>query len=243
MKNMDLTSPPKPPLTFRVGVVGHRPNRLQGADLSRLGEVIGEILGAVEKAVRSFGSEHAALFSPAPPVLRAVSPLAEGADRLFAELALDRKWELCCVMPFQQAEFEKDFQPGTALEDDSLYRFHAILDRATSTTRLTCFQLDGSRADGAAAYAFCGHVVLNQSDLLVAVWDGIRQNKCGGTEEALSEARRRGVPVIWVDAHAPHAWQWIRSGLDLRTQEAERLIPDGSGTSESIPEVVRDLLA
>ena len=43
--------------------------------------------------------------------MRVVSPLAEGTDRIFAEQALGLGFELCAVLPFPQAEFEKDFAP------------------------------------------------------------------------------------------------------------------------------------
>lgn len=172
----ELISPPKPPLAFRVGVVGHRPDRLGEADLSQLGRVIGGILVQTQKAVKAFAQENVGLFADGPPVLRAISPLAEGTDRIFAEQALALGWELCCVMPFAQDVYENDFQPAVALEDDSLQRFGELRARAR-----VCFQLDGSRADEGAAYGAGGRVVLNQSDLLIVVWDGQRQNKRGGT--------------------------------------------------------------
>ena len=239
----ELSAPPKPPLAFRVGVVGHRPDRLHDADLPRLGHVIHEILQTVQEEVFSFAKENEWLFSPVPPVLRAISPLAEGTDRLFAEQALELEWELCCVMPFHQEEFEKDFHPGTALEPDSLARFQGLLERAENAHRLTCFQLDGSRTNAGTAYGLGGRVVLSQSDLLMVVWDGARQGKRGGTEETLDEARRRGVPVIWVDARAPHAWQQIHASVPSPAVAGDRVLPDGSGTPDMVRQVVRGLLA
>ena len=91
-------SPPRPDLAFRVGIVGHRPNRLpkDAETLDALRRMLRAVLSAVKAAVQC----HAALppgqtqFSTAAPVLRAVSPLAEGTDRMFAdafelELAFD----------------------------------------------------------------------------------------------------------------------------------------------------------
>jgi hypothetical protein len=206
-------NPPRAPLAFRVGVVGHRPNRLKDADLPALRETLRTLLATVADEVKRVGNEHAGWFAPGTARLRAVSPLAEGVDRLFAGVALDLGFELCCVMPFAQEEFEKDFQPGAALEAGSLEAFRALLDRARAANALTCFELDGSRADEGAAYGAGGRVVANQSDLLVVVWDGERQGKRGGTEETFDIARRQGVPVIWVDAYRPHAWRFV----DART--------------------------
>lgn len=225
--------PPKAPLAFRVGVAGHRPDRLQGADMATLGQVIRSVLIAVAEEVRDVGQEHAPLFAEGPVQLRAVSPLAEGVDRLFADQALDLGWELCCVMPFPQAEFEQDFAPPAALESDSLARFRGLLARAEQVAALTRFELDGSRADAPGAYWASGTVILNQSDLLIVVWDGDRRAHRGGTEHILDEARRRGVPTIWIQAQNPHSWQRLHSS---------KAPSDGPGDGAAIRRVVRQAL-
>src|SRR4051812_30298860 len=88
--------PPRPPLAFRVGIVGHRPTRLDQADPGALAGAIHNILLAVTEAVREFHESDQGLYTRAPAVLRAVSPLAEGTDRIFAERALSLGFALCC---------------------------------------------------------------------------------------------------------------------------------------------------
>jgi hypothetical protein len=193
--------------------VGHRPNRLQNADLEKLGSVIREILEAVQAGVSDAAKTHRDEFAPDAPVLRAISPLAEGTDRLFAEQALALGWDLCCVMPFQQAEYEKDFVEGNALENNSLERFRRILKSADSKGRLTCMELAGLRSDETESYEVAGSVVLGLSDLLIAVWDGDRaQDRDGGTAETIDEAIQAGVPVVIIDAKSPHEWPMPRTG-------------------------------
>lgn len=238
------SGPPRAPLAFRVGVVGHRPDRLKQADLSVLSTVMRKILSAVKEAVWEVRDTHPQLYADALPVLRAISPLAEGSDRLFAEQALDLGYGLICPLPFLQEEFERDFAAGKALVPDSLGHFRTLLDRANRQTSLSLFELDGNRDDVGAAYGAAGNVVLNQSDVLVVVWDGQRLAKSGGTEETFEEARRRGVPIVWVDAHAPHALQII----DVST-----VLPDASTGRRStrssdapipkLKETVKDTLA
>jgi len=231
-------TPPHAPLAFRVGVVGHRPHRLNNANLGQLAASIRTILSTVKEETLAVGQNDAALYDGAPPVLRAISPLAEGTDRIFAEQALDLGFALSCVMPFPQANFENDFAQGKALEVDSLLRFKGLAGRAT-----TRFELDGSRAEESEAYGAGGRVVLNQSDLLVVVWDGVRQNKRGGTEESFDEARRRGVPIAWIDAHAPHAWQLLDGATPLpRVPDGQRVAPDGSGTATALRKRVSEAL-
>lgn len=236
-----FTSAPRPRLAFRVGVVGHRPNRLKKADIELLKDVLKSILEAIKEEVYSINDANKDFFDK--PILRAISPLAEGTDRLFAELALDLEYELCCVMPFPQVEFEKDFAPGNALEPESLERFRSLLARAEKESKLTRFELDGSRENQGKAYGTGGRVILNQSDLLIVVWDGEIQGKIGGTEETFREARDRGVPVVLVDACAPHSWQILKSGDSLPdAAEGQRVSPNGFGTAKNLKKLVKNAL-
>jgi hypothetical protein len=206
-------NPPCAPLAFRVGIVGHRPDRLREADTTRLSHAILEILSAIRDEVVAFGTRDRTLYADGTPVLRAISSLAEGSDRLFADRALDLRFELCCPFPFPQTEFERDFQPPQALVPDSLDSFRALLDRAARESALTVFELDGSRTNEAAAYAAGGRVVLNQSDMLVVVWDGQRLSKRGGTEDTFAQALAAGLPIVHVDACAPHGWRLVDPSL------------------------------
>jgi hypothetical protein len=158
-------------------------------------------------------------------VLRAVSPLAEGSDRIFAELALGLDYELCSPLPFSQGEFEKDFVPPDALETASLHHFRELLTEARSHDHLTLFELDGARDHATDAYAAAGRVVLNQSDLLIAVWDGGAAAGPGGTVHTLYEAVRFHLPVIWIDALAPQNWQLVSAAGDITRDEEGRFRP------------------
>ena len=239
---MELLSPPKPPLAFRVGIVGHRPNRLRAADMGLLAGTLRDILQAVQDEVAEVARSQSALFANAAPVLRAVSPLAEGTDRLFAEQALALGWDLCCVMPFPQAEYEKDFVGETALEPDSLNRFRSILSQAAQVGRLNCLQLDGVRACGNDndPYGTGGRVVVGLSDLLIVVWDGdTTQDKKGGTAETLAAARNAGVPVVVMDAKAPHHWPMavVPGGLTCLV-DVRQAVRDAMESNMKAPEAV-----
>jgi hypothetical protein len=108
------TSPPKAPLAFRVGIVGHRPKRRAAAkaDLPVLASVLNGVLGQVRDAVVAFPNAKKDLYGDAAPRVRAISPLAEGSDRLFARAAVNLEFELCCPFPFAPREYEEDFKPG-----------------------------------------------------------------------------------------------------------------------------------
>ena len=228
--------PPRPRMAFRVGVVGHRPDRLDEAiaDPLELQRVIRAILETIKNQTLTAWRDYRANYSDDEPLLTAISALAEGTDRLFAEAALEVGFALACVLPFPSDEYAKDF----AENSDSLLQYRELLARASSS-----FELDGMRDDDVDAYGTCGRVVLNQSDLLVVVWDGQRRHRGGGTEDTLEYAVSRGVPVAWIDAHAPHHWQLIdeRSGMP-RAPKNKAARPDGSKPSADIRGQVRQIL-
>lgn len=229
----ELSSPPRPALALRVGVVGHRPGRLQHADLSRLEAALREILATIKEQADKFAARRRHPFAPGPAVLRALSPLAEGTDRVFADVAVGLEYELCVILPFAAEEFEKDFSTTESVE-----RFRDLKGRAR-----TVFALDGRRGTEPNAYAAAGSVVINQSDLLIAVWDGHRENKIGGTEHTLDIARGLGLPTIWVDAYAPHRWQIVSNSSPMPAcVEGKRSEPTMPGTRAALRRLVRSLL-
>lgn len=209
----NFSVPPRVDLAFRVGVVGHRPYRLKSADMPQLVERVREMLLTVQQAVNEHyaDKENADRYSAAKPQLRAMSPLAEGVDRIFASAALDAGYSLTAVLPFSREEYEQDFSPEKKPEPESLDTFRSLLKRSD-----TVFELDGTRSDESYAYQTAGEVVLNQSDILIVVWDGERKNLRGGTEFSLDTALGRGIPVALIDAKAPHHWLLLTDRRQLR---------------------------
>jgi hypothetical protein len=217
-KPPERAGPPRARLAFRVGVVGHRPHRLPShpAGLEAIRGRLADVLSCIARAVGDFADGgDGAFYSAQPPLLRAISPLAEGADRLFAEEALRLGYHLSCVMPFAQDEFEEDFRSPQAMAPDALTAFRDLLSQARTADRLTTFELDGVGDHREAAYDAAGQVVLNQSDVLVAVWDGGGLGGVGGTLDTLRQAIAFNVPVIWIDSRAPHACKVLRQTEDL----------------------------
>lgn len=54
-----------------------------------------------------------------------------------------------------------------------------------------------------------GRMMIEQIDLLVAVWDGHSPGPVGGTRHTISRALEIGVGVVWVDASAPSNWRYF----------------------------------
>lgn len=62
-------------------------------------------------------------------------------------------------------------------------------------------------ADTSVRVALAGRLVIEQSDLLIAVWDGVRTNFVGGTGHTMATALDAGTPVLWIDPADPEAWR------------------------------------
>lgn len=245
-----MREPPKARIAFRVGVVGHRPDRLPSDDegLARIRARIAEVLQATHAAVDRFAASPRAVLYDAGggPTLTANSPLAEGSDRIFAEEALRLGWRLTCVMPFASGEFEHDFAGPDSFEARSVERFRGILETAEERGVLTRFEINGRRDRANEAYEAAGRIVLNQSDLLVVIWDGGGSGGVGGTVDTLREAIAYNVPTLWVDSRAPFGWKLMRSAEDLEclgenvpSPPPPESLEDAAGLAHAIDLVVR----
>jgi hypothetical protein len=103
------------------------------------------------------------------------------------------------------------------------------------------------RADRSARVALAGRLAIEQSDLLIAVWDGVRTNLVGGTGHTVAAALDSGTPVLWIDPADPDAWRILGApeslvtlrddddagdrGAMLRDIVAAALLPGGSVTA------------
>ncbi len=169
---------PKPGLT--AAIVGHRPERI--ADAKAVSARLTEVVAAIPGALAAAGGEG--------DRVRLASALAEGADRMAAHTALDAGLPLDVILPFPVEEYERDFaRPASRKE------FQALLARAASV-----LTLDGAPDQRDRAYDAVGLALLDNADLLIAVWDGEPGRGRGGTREVIEEAARRAMPVVVITA-------------------------------------------
>lgn len=200
----------------RVGVTGHRPNRLVEADFSLLHANVRECLRIIRAAALT-AMEAAAQPGTTPhPMLRVVSPLAEGADRIVAMEGIALGFELVSPLPFPRDEYERDFA-----SEASRAEYRALLSQAVRV-----HELNGSRQTVRReqhAYAAAGRAVLNESDILIAVWDGTAALGSGGTEDIVQQAMWEAIPVVWIQSRIPHGigivlrdelGAWTRHGVE-----------------------------
>jgi hypothetical protein len=132
--------------------------------------------------------------------MRFVSPIADGADQIAAEVALDLGWELQAVLPFGRAEYRASLANSGARE-----RFDKLLERATCT-----LELPGHKNRELDAYVMTGRATVAHCDMLIAVWDGLPPRGRGGTGEVVQLAITRGTAVIHLppESDAPARLLW-----------------------------------
>lgn len=135
---------------YRIGITGHRqiPIHIQQG-------IKNEIKRYLSQLVSTKGIEE----------IVAVSPLAAGADQLFAESALEIGLSLEVILPFQTEEYEKDF------DKKELKGFRNLLKHAKGV------EIVPSTENRTEAYYQTGRRVLEQCDELVAVWDFNKTNE------------------------------------------------------------------
>ena len=55
--------------------------------------------------------------------------------------------------------------------------------------------------------ALAARVMIEQSDILIGVWDGATQALIGGTGHTIAATLALGAPVVWIDVNAPETWR------------------------------------
>jgi hypothetical protein len=157
---------------IRIGVTGHR--QLDAPD-----EVARVVDRAIDDVLAAFGADVS---------LVVVSSLAEGADRLVAREVLARPGaQLEAILPLAIDEYARDFDTPESQDE-----YHALLDRAASV-RVVPTDVAAPREQ---AYEAAGMVMLDRSDVVLALWDGEESRGRGGTAEMVRIARDRGRRVV-----------------------------------------------
>lgn len=177
---------------FRVGVTGHRPDRLPVDGLETLRARLRDVLAALDRALSRRGGFEAA------PGCILVSALAEGTDRLAADAA-PPGWRLEALLPMPLALYRADFLAPGEGRSASADAFDAYLARAGSVTELPLLGPELRDEQRPAQYEALGRALVRQIDCLVAVWDGKPPRGPGGTAFVVTLAAERGLPVVWID--------------------------------------------
>jgi hypothetical protein len=153
-------------LPIVIGVSGHR--HLRAADRPQHREHVRELFAHFRRRY------------PSTP-LRVLTALAEGADRLVAEVALEEGHELLVPLPLEPADYERDFP-------ESVEEFHSILRRVPPEQVFVLPQDEDADSGALTPHAYrekryraVGVFLAQQSHVLLALWDGQQTASLAGT--------------------------------------------------------------
>lgn len=156
--------------SYNIGVTGHR----SIPDDARLRHSIRQALGEIYK---NRGLKDVYL----------ISALAEGSDQLVATIAQELNIEVCVPLPKSLDNYFEDFFSDAGIEGA----------RGLLATAVEIIYLSNSDASQ-DAYERLGEFLVKHSDVLLAVWNGVYNQKTGGTGEVVKHALALGVPVYWI---------------------------------------------
>ena len=161
---------PKSGFVFAIGLTGHR-------------DIRDESLADVRVALRAELEALRARFESLPVEL--VTGLAEGADTLATEIALEIGLPVRAVLPMPRSLYEADFD-GAALDD---FRRYADDERVTVEELPLPAGEEGEDFSGGPArdrlYGRLMDYLVRRSNVLVALWDGEVTGLTGGSSDVV----------------------------------------------------------
>ncbi len=158
------------PLT--IGVTAHR-------------DLCPDELPQIRETAKTFFADLRQRFPDTP--LRLLSALAEGGDRMVAEIAVEMGLELAVPLPFGADEFRQDFDSS-----ESVQGFNHLLAQAAQVIELPPagdYSAEQIAAGGEARdmqYANLGVYMSDRCQVLMAIWDGKDLPYPGGTSQVVN---------------------------------------------------------
>ena len=132
----------------------------------------------VYQALREALAQHS-------PELVGLSCIADGADQLFAQAIIDLGGQLEVVVPATKYR--------EALPPECWRTYDLLFSKASQVHKLDYTESTSEAHQAASEY------MVDNADVLVAVWDGLPARAYGGTADVVSYARSSSKPVevIW----------------------------------------------
>jgi hypothetical protein len=185
-----------------LGITGHR-------TLEEIDEIHAGVEGALLCILGTFPDSH----------FRILSSLAEGADRILVKRLLEIPSACLWVpLPLPKDDYIKDFETTQSVEE-----FISLLGKAE---RVINMPVKEKREEGFLA---AGKYILDNCDVLLAIWDGKPAKGVAGTGEIVTLARGRGLPMVWIHAnnHSPGKGPPIPLSPDQGSVSFEHFPPSG----------------
>jgi len=119
-------------------------------------------------------------------ITRGYSCLAKGADQLFAEIILENNIDLVVLIPSQH--YEETFKDSIDMSS-----FRRLKNKATTIIQLN------NKEPNSFAFFDASKILVDNCEVLLAVWNGKPAEGFGGTADVVYYARLLKKPIIQVN--------------------------------------------
>lgn len=160
---------------YTVGITGHR-------------DLLESETGIYKEQIKTYLNQ---LQQKVDKALLLVSPLADGADRLFIEAGKELNIDYISVLPMPIHMYADDFSLTSLEEFNTLLigaREYEVCDFANDNNEENCKNYGENRDN---QYLEVGHQIASCDDM-VTLWDGIDNGKIGGTADIISYRKSLG---------------------------------------------------
>lgn len=128
-----------------------------------------------------------------------VSPIADGADRLFIEVGSELGFQYEVIIPMPVHLYTKDFSESSLVEFNSLLihaKQYGSIDIVDGKTENDISEYGEARDQ---QYFAVGKFLAENCDELVALWDGEYNQKVGGTADVVTYRKELGKDFYHVE--------------------------------------------
>lgn len=175
-------------LPLVIGITGHRDLRQE--DISALEDAVANVYQTLQND-----------YPHTPLVL--LSPLAEGADRLAARVAMRCGVKVIVPLPMPKQIYADDFATQESKDE-----FFDLIQQADLNFELnlvhgsTDVSVRHDNTDRSHQYAHVGAYIVRHCQVLIALWDGVKMEQEGGTSQIV-RFMLEGVPTHYGAHESP----------------------------------------
>jgi len=239
---MSIVAPPPPASRLCLGVTGHRSdNPMFAANEARVAAVLSGLFDAIDTIIAgepgptaptrlhsmlANGVDQIAAHEALRRGWELTAPLPFGRGLSVAINAQPRTGDDARALLRGEAATDRDTETRAATirglnadarlfelaerDEDIATHFLAAKDAPDDLTKAQLFSMHSSER-----FALAGRVMIEQSDLIIGVWDGNTTALIGGTGHTIAIALDQGAAVIWIDPAAPEKWAILRAPESL----------------------------
>jgi hypothetical protein len=228
---MSEKAPSVPALRLNIGVTGHRSaNPAFAANRARIDVALAQVFDLIAQSAEAANAAvrlHC-LLADGTDQLAAHGAIARGWE-LAAPLPFGRLLNVAinaapetpedalALLKGQRAGVDATEARAASIRDlNDAARLFELAERDELISRLYLDKLaqphDLKAAEAfsvrcSARVALAGRVMIEQSDIIIGIWDGVSRAYIGGTGHTISQALEHGAPVVWIDANSPERWR------------------------------------